>query len=69
MAFAKLKAHLRRIGAGTFDALFEALGNICDLFDPQECRNFIKDRRICLKLNAKCFRQHSHNFLFYRIGL
>ena len=29
MAFAKLKAHLRRIGAGTFDALFEALGNTC----------------------------------------
>ena len=42
MAFAKLKAHLRRIGAGTFDALFEALGNICDLFDPQECWKFIK---------------------------
>ena len=42
MAFAKLKAHLRRIGAGTFDALFEAPGNICDLFDPQECWKFIK---------------------------
>ena len=42
MAFAKLKAHLRRIGARTFDALFEALGNICDLFDPQECWKFIK---------------------------
>ena len=42
MAFAKLKAHLRRIGARTFDALFEAPGNICDLFDPQECWNFIK---------------------------
>ena len=42
MAFAKLKAHLRRIGARTFDALFEAPGNICDLFTPDECRNFIK---------------------------
>ena len=42
MAFAKLKAHLRRIGAGTFDALFEAPGNICDLFDPQACWKFIK---------------------------
>ena len=31
-----------RIGAGTFDALFEALGDICDLFEPQECWNFIK---------------------------
>jgi len=41
-AFSKLKAHLRRIGARSFDALFEALGDICDIFDPQECRNFIK---------------------------
>ena len=42
MAFSKLKAHLRRIGARTFEALFEALGDICDLFDPEECWNFIK---------------------------
>lgn len=42
MAFSKLKAHLRRIGARTFDALFEALDDICDLFDSQECWNFIK---------------------------
>ncbi len=42
MAFSKLKAHLRRIGARTFDALFEALGDICDLFDPHECWNFLK---------------------------
>lgn len=42
MAFAKLKAHLRRIGARTFSALFEALAEICDLFDPAECWNFLK---------------------------
>ena len=42
MAFSRLKAHLRRIGARTFDALLEALGDICKLFDPQECWNFIK---------------------------
>jgi len=42
MAFSKLKAHLRRIGAKTFDALFKALGDICNLFDPQECWNFMK---------------------------
>jgi transposase len=42
MAFSKLKAHLRRIGARTFENLFEALGDICNLFDPQECWNFIK---------------------------
>lgn len=42
MAFSKLKAHLRRIGARTFDELIKALGDICDLFQPQECRNFLK---------------------------
>ncbi|EEE35893.1 transposase and inactivated derivative [Rhodobacteraceae bacterium KLH11] len=42
MAFSKLKAHLRRIGARTFDALFEALGDICDMFNPNECWNFLK---------------------------
>ena len=36
MAFSKLKAHLRRIGARTFDALFNAVGDICDLFDPDQ---------------------------------
>ncbi len=36
MAFSKLKAHLRRIGARTFDQMFNALAEICDLFTPQE---------------------------------
>ena len=42
MAFSKLKAHLRRLGAKTLDTLFGALGDICNLFDPQECWNFIQ---------------------------
>lgn len=42
MAFAKLKAHLRRIGARTFHDLTVALGAICDMFDPQECRNYLQ---------------------------
>ena len=41
MAFAKLKAHLRRIGARTFDQLFEAIGNVCDMFSPGECWNYL----------------------------
>lgn len=40
MAFAKLKAHLRK--ASTFSALWRAIGNICDLFTPTECWNFLK---------------------------
>ena len=42
MAFSKLKAHLRRIGARTYDSLIQALGDICGLFDPEECWNFFK---------------------------
>lgn len=42
MAFAKLKAHLRKAAARTFDALWRALGDICALFEPNECWNFFK---------------------------
>ena len=43
MAFAKLKAHLRRIGARTLDDLWRAVGEICGLFDPDECWNYFKE--------------------------
>lgn len=42
MAFAKLKAHLRRIGARTIDALWKAVGDICRLYTPEECWNYLK---------------------------
>ena len=41
MAFSKLKAHLRKAGARTIDALWRAVGNICDLFSPEECWNYL----------------------------
>ena len=41
-ALSKLKAHLRAAGARTFDALWRAIGDTCDLFSPQECWNFFK---------------------------
>lgn len=40
MAFAKLKAHLRRVGARTIDALWKAVGDICALYTTEECRNY-----------------------------
>jgi transposase len=40
MAFSKLKANLRRIGARTIDDLWRAVGSICDLYSPEECRNY-----------------------------
>jgi hypothetical protein len=40
MAFSKLKAHLRKIAARTIGPLWNAIGQICDLFSPEECRNY-----------------------------
>lgn len=42
MAFSKLKALLRKRAARSFDAICDALKDICHLFDPQQCRNFFK---------------------------
>jgi transposase len=42
MAFSKLKAHLRKASARTFDALFDAIGDICLLYEPTECSNYCK---------------------------
>jgi transposase len=41
-AFAKLKAHLRKAGARTLETLWRAIGDTCDLFEPQECWNYLK---------------------------
>ncbi|WP_245435564.1 IS630 family transposase [Microvirga calopogonii] len=38
--FAKLKALLRKAEARTFDALWRAIGEICDGVEPEECRNY-----------------------------
>jgi transposase len=45
MAFAKLKAHLRRVKARTIDALWKAVGDICSLYSPDECWNYLKAAR------------------------
>jgi hypothetical protein len=42
MAFSKLKALLRGTGARTFDQLLQTLGEICDLFTPDECWNYFR---------------------------
>jgi transposase len=40
MAFAKIKAHLRAAAARNFNALSDALGSICNLFNTAECQNY-----------------------------
>ena len=49
MAFSELKAHLRAAGVRTFDALWCAIGSICDLFSPQECWNYLTAAGYTLK--------------------
>jgi transposase len=52
MAFAKLKAHLRRNGARTVDALWRAIGDICDLLRAGVLE-LPQRGRICVRLNAR----------------
>lgn len=40
LAFSKLKAHLRRIGARSFTAVFQAISDICEMYSAQECWNY-----------------------------
>lgn len=42
MAFSKLKAHLRKAKARTIEALWQAVGSICELYSPSECWNYLK---------------------------
>ncbi|MFN0191978.1 MAG: IS630 family transposase [Aestuariivirga sp.] len=42
MAFSKLKAYLRKAAARTFDDLTAAVGDICRLYQSEECWNYFK---------------------------
>jgi transposase len=48
MAFSKLKAHLRKAKARTIEALWKAIGNICNLYTPKECWNYLNAAGYCL---------------------
>ena len=45
MAFAKLKTLLRKAARPTLDNLWRAVGDICNLFTPDECWNYLKAAR------------------------
>ena len=42
MAFARIKTLLRKAAARTYDQLWQAVGNVCNLFSDEECYNFFK---------------------------
>jgi transposase len=53
MAFAKLKTLLRKAKARTYGALWRAVGDICNLFEPQECWNYLKEAGYVCELIAR----------------
>ena len=42
MAFSKRKTLIRKAAARTYEALWKTAGAVCDLFQPQECKNYFK---------------------------
>jgi transposase len=42
LAFSKFKAHMKRLKPRTVEDLWQAAGQVCDLFKPDECMNFFK---------------------------
>jgi transposase len=42
MAFSKLKTLIRKAAARTYDQLWQAVGQVCNLFSDEECYNFFK---------------------------
>ena len=42
MAFSNLKTLIRKAAARIYEALWQAVGHVCDLFTDEECYNFIK---------------------------
>lgn len=40
MAFSKLKANLQARAIRTIDRLWKAIGDICNLYSPEECENY-----------------------------
>lgn len=41
MAFSKLKTLIRKAAARTYDDLWRTAGQVCDLFSPTECENYL----------------------------
>ena len=40
MTFSRLKTLIRKAATRTCEALWKKVGAVCDLFQPQECRNY-----------------------------
>ena len=68
MGFSKLKAHLRRMKARTFDTLFEPVADACKLFPQLECRNYFRAAGYVAYLMDSALRWRLVNFLTLAVG-
>jgi transposase len=57
MAFAKLKALLRARAIRTIDALWRAIGEICDLFTPKEMPKLLRRSRLRIHMKVRRSRE------------
>ena len=68
MAFSKLKAHLRRMKARTFDTLFESVAEASELFPQLECQNYFRTAGYVACLMDTALRWRLVNFLTLAVG-
>jgi transposase len=45
--FSKLKTMLRKLKSRTMEDLWKNLGKLCDIFSPEECKNYFKHAGYC----------------------
>ena len=67
-AFSKLKAHLRRMKARTFDTLFESVAEVSELFPQLECQNYFRTAGYVACLMDTALRWRLVNFLTLAVG-
>ena len=59
-AFAKLKALLRKAAARSKEALWQAIAEAIDQFDPTECRNFFLNQTQRRNTQIQTTARHAH---------
>jgi hypothetical protein len=47
MVFSKLKTLVRKMKLRTMEVLWKKLGELCDVFTPQECQNYFRHAGYC----------------------
>ena len=50
-AFSKLKSQLRKADERSIETVWRRIGDLLDLFSPNECANYLRHARICFNLN------------------